>query len=59
MGVLCALDWWEEIDDAEDASVDEEMSEMSGMSEMSEMDPAYARSISTADARLELRNLIA
>ena len=59
VGVLCALDWWEEIDDAEDASVDEEMSEMSGMSEMSEMDPAYARSISTADARLELRNLIA
>lgn len=50
VNVLCALDWWEEVDEAEDASVDEEMSEM---------EPAMARSLSTADARLELRNLIA
>lgn len=44
VGVLCALDWWEEIDEAEDASGDsEEIDEMSTM-----------RSLSFADAQAEL-----
>jgi len=46
VGVLCALDWWEEVDEAEDASGDSE--------EIDEMEPAMARSISLADALAEI-----
>jgi len=50
VNVLCALDWWEEVDEAEDASGDEEMSEDAPL----EMNSAR----STAEAREELRALI-
>jgi hypothetical protein len=52
VGVICALDWWEEIDEAEDASGDEEMSEMAPYMEMNS-----ARS--TVEAREVLRSLTA
>ena len=51
VGVLTQLDWWEEIDEAEDASGDDE--------EMSEDESAMVRSLSTADALAELRALAA
>ena len=51
VNVLCALDWWEEVDEAEDASGDDE--------EMSEDESAMVRSLSTADALAELRALAA
>lgn len=50
VGVLCALDWWEEVDEAEDASGDSE--------EIDEMEPAMARSISLADAQAEFAAVI-
>jgi HK97 family phage prohead protease len=49
VNVLCALDWWEEVDEAEDA---EGMSE-----EIDEMDEPMARSLSFADAQAELAAL--
>ena len=49
VGVLCALDWWEEIDECEDASGDSE--------EIDEMEPAMARSVSLADALAEFATL--
>jgi oligoribonuclease NrnB/cAMP/cGMP phosphodiesterase (DHH superfamily) len=52
VGVICALDWWEEIDEAEDASGDEEMSEMAPDMEMNS-----ARS--TVEAREVFRSLTA
>ena len=51
VGVLTQLDWWEEIDEMEDATGDSE--------EMSDTEPAMARSMSTADALAELRALTA
>jgi hypothetical protein len=45
VNVLCALDWWEEVDDCEDAG----MSEM-----MSEDDDMMMYSLSLADAQAEL-----
>ena len=47
VGVLCALDWWEEVDEAEDASGDSE--------EIDEMEP---RSISLADAQAEFAAVV-
>jgi HK97 family phage prohead protease len=49
VGVLCALDWWEEVDECEDASGDSE--------EMTEMDPAMTRSVSLADALAEFATI--
>lgn len=45
VNVLCALDWWEEVDEAEDAE---------GMSEEIDEDEAMMRSFSLADAQAEL-----
>ncbi|CAB5212406.1 COG3740 Phage head maturation protease [uncultured Caudovirales phage] len=45
VNVLCALDWWEEIDEAEDAE---------GMSEEIDENEAMMRSFSLADAQAEL-----
>lgn len=49
VGVLCALDWWEEVDECEDATGDSE--------EMTEMYPAMARSVSLADALAEFATI--
>ena len=51
VGVLCALDWWEEIDECEDASGDSE--------EIDEGDdvPMMARSLSLAKAQAEMLRL--
>ena len=51
VGVLTQLDWWEEIDEMEDATGDSD--------EMSEDESAMVRSLSTADALAELRALAA
>ena len=45
VNVLCALDWWEEVDEAEDAE---------GMSEEIDENEAMMRSFSLADAQAEL-----
>lgn len=58
--MICALDWWEEIDEAEDASGDEEADEaMPAVDENAEYDPSMARARTLADAQAELRALIA
>lgn len=48
VNVLCALDWWEEVDEAEDAE---------GMTEMIDEDEAMMRSFSLAEAQAELAAL--
>lgn len=57
VNVLCALEWWEEIDEAEDAEGVAEASEESYM--IDEEEPVLPRSISLADAHAELRALTA
>jgi hypothetical protein len=61
VGVICALDWWEEIDEAEDASgdEDEEAEEAAPVAdeEIAEDEPAMARARTLADAHAELRAL--
>ena len=52
VGVLCALDWWEEVDEAEDASGDSEEINEQDMAEM-------AMTRSASGAHDELRNLTA
>ena len=49
VNVLCALDWWEEIDEAEDASGDAEEYDETGASMM--------RSVSLAQAQAEFAAL--
>lgn len=62
VGVLCALDWWEEVDEAEDATAeiaDEEEAEEAAPVAPMEIDEEEPRSFSLADARAELRALTA
>lgn len=57
VGVLCALDWWEEVDEAEDAAGDaEEQAEAGDMAEemSDDMVPMVGRSLSVANAQLAL-----
>jgi hypothetical protein len=57
VGVLCALDWWEEVDEAEDAAGDaEEQAEAGDMAEemSDDMVPMMGRSLSVANAQLAL-----
>jgi hypothetical protein len=56
VNVLCALDWWEEVDEAEDASGDaEEQIEMEAPAEeMSDDMTPMGRSLSVANAQFEL-----
>jgi HK97 family phage prohead protease len=56
VNVLCALDWWEEVDEAEDASGDaEEQAEYAPVEMMSDdMAPMMGRSLSVANAQLAL-----
>jgi HK97 family phage prohead protease len=56
VGVLCALDWWEEVDEAEDASGDSEEIDEQYMDDMA-MTMPMGRSF--ADAHAELRALTA
>ena len=61
VAVLCALDWWEEVDEAEDATagMDEEMAEeVAPVEEIAEYE-SMARSRTLADAHAELRALTA
>lgn len=58
VNVLCALEWWEEVDEAEDASGDDE--EADEASDMTDEEAAVLpRSLSLADAQAELRALTA
>jgi HK97 family phage prohead protease len=61
VAVLCALDWWEEVDEAEDATagMDEEMAEEVAPVEEIAEDESMARSRTLADAHAELRALTA
>lgn len=57
VGVLCALDWWEEVDEAEDAmGAAEEQYEMGDMAEEMSDDvaPMVGRSLSVAAAQLSV-----
>lgn len=61
VNVLCALEWWEEVDEAEDATADmdeEAAEEVAPVDEIAE-DESMARSRTLADAHAELRALTA
>lgn len=54
VGVLCALDWWEEVDEAEDASGDAEEQDEAPVEMMSDSMSPAGRSLSVANAQVAL-----